>query len=360
MKRKPIMVVVGEFWPGSSETGLADGMRELGWAVQEVDRRHFGAGAGPSLSMRIASRLTRRISKAAYLDKVIDECLTLRPDVMLAVKGSDLNGPILSEIRSLGIKTAMYYPDYTFNQSGIHEDSFGLYDVFVTTKSFQVPWLLERLQRSKIAYVPHGYVDKTHVPVFPVITEDDHSCDVLYAGNHSLYKQRWLEQLIQLAPKLDLEVIGKRWWDQNPRLDVPETAIRGELTGISYARAIQCAKINIAFHFGPTNSNWQDLVSTRTFEIPACGGFMLHIDNDEVREFFEPGVEIDVFSTAEELHDKIGFYLARPALRAKMIERAYGRCVPAYGYARRAAQVQQALAEHGIPGTVCLGKGTIP
>ena len=34
-------------------------------------------------------------------------------------------------------------------------------------------------------------------------------------------------------------------------------------------------------------TQWKDLVSTRTFEIPACKGFMLHVDNSEVREFFE-------------------------------------------------------------------------
>jgi len=341
--KNPVLLMAGEFWQGSSEVGLANGMRTLGWAVQEVNRCHFGVEVGRSLSMRIASRLFRKFSTRAYQRKILDECLMLRPQMLLTVKGSDLDRKLLKDVKAMGIKTVMYYPDLAFNHAEVHEDSFDLYDVFVTTKSFQVPWLREHLKRSAIAYVPHGYVGETHAPIFKKITETDYTCDVRYAGNHSAYKQRWLQQLIDLDPNIDLEVIGRRWREQSPGLLLPDVAIRGELTGINYAREIQTAKINVAFHFGPTNSDWQDLVSTRTFEIPACAGFMLHIDNDEIREFFIPGVDIDVFTTAEELHEKIKFYLARPDLREKMIARAYQKCVPAYSYARRAEQIMQAV-----------------
>ena len=72
---------------------------------------------------------------------------------------------------------------------------------------------------------------------------------------------------------------------------------------------------------------------------------MLHIDNEEVRELFTPGVEIDVFSTAEELSEKVRFYLGRPDLREKMIERAYARAVPHYGYAERASTISRIISQ---------------
>ncbi len=94
---------------------------------------------------------------------------------------------------------------------------------------------------------------------------------------------------------------------------------------------------------GQVSSDWADMVSTRTFEIPACRGFMLHVDNEEIREFYKPGVEIDVFASPEELADKIKFYLRRPDLRAKMIERAFQRCVPNYSYIARARYISSFL-----------------
>jgi spore maturation protein CgeB len=116
------------------------------------------------------------------------------------------------------------------------------------------------------------------------------------------------------------------------------------VVGDSYARILQRARINIGIHSGPSGPfGWQDLVSTRTFEIPACKGFMLHIDNEGVRTLFEPGVEIDVFSTPDNLCEKIDYYLVRGLLRREMIERAYERCVPAYSYDMRAAAIADTL-----------------
>jgi spore maturation protein CgeB len=114
------------------------------------------------------------------------------------------------------------------------------------------------------------------------------------------------------------------------------------LTGDFYAHALQHSRINVAIHGGPAGLfGWQDLVSTRTFEIPACKGFMLHIDNAEVRCLFKPGGEIDVFANEDELIEKIDYYLARATLRCAMIERAYRRCVPAYGYDARAEVISR-------------------
>ena len=340
---KPVMVFAGDFRAGSSERGLADGFRTLGWAVHEVDRRNFGSSGGRSLLMRVATRLTRQQTESAFRNEILRICSALQPDVLFTVKGTGLSARMLEEVGAGGTRVVMYYPDLAFNHVGIDQSSFAAYHLFVTTKTYQVPWLQERLGRAKVAYVPHGYVDATHQPVLTRVEECAYRFDVLYAGNHSPYKQRWLSELVELRPGTDLAIVGNRWREQRERVAIPEEAFLGERQGVAYARAIQLARINVAFHFGPTNSDWQDLVSTRTFEIPACGGFMLHVDNDEMREFFEPGVEIDVFSSAEELVDKVNFYLPRPELRQRMIQRAYARCVPAYGYLQRAVQIQREI-----------------
>jgi hypothetical protein len=91
---------------------------------------------------------------------------------------------------------------------------------------------------------------------------------------------------------------------------------------------------------GPADaSGWQDLVSTRSFEIPACKGFMLHVDNPEIRQLYDVGSEIDVFSSEEDLCAKITFYLEHESIRKTMIEKAYKRCVPSYSYDQRAKEI---------------------
>ena len=78
----------------------------------------------------------------------------------------------------------------------------------------------------------------------------------------------------------------------------------------------------------------------RTFEIPACGGFMLHERSGEVVGFFEERKEADYFDSAEELKDKIRFYLDKDDLRAKIARAGHERCATGgYLYSDRAKQI---------------------
>jgi len=290
--------------------------------------------------MRIASRLMRRMADETYRQKLLDECQVLKPDLFLAIKGVGITSDLIQRIKKTGARAAMYYPDLHFEHPGILQDSFGEYDLFITTKTFQLDYLEALLGKDRVAFVSHGYSGSVHRPVFRTVAEDDYQVDLLYPGNHSAYKQKWLEDTVAISPGPSVEIIGNRWQESASKGLLSACRMPGARVGVAYAEAIQAARINIAVHFGPAGSDWEDLVSTRTFEIPACKGFMLHIDNDEVRDYFRPGEEIDVFSTPEELADKIKFYLTRPNLRATMIERAYQRCVPAYSYAERAKQIE--------------------
>lgn len=349
-RRKPVMVFAGEFWSGASGAGLADGFRSAGWAVQEVDYRHYGARSGRSLATRVASRLTKRTAAEDYRNRVINECQVLRPDVFLTIKGSEINTDTLRQVRETGAIAAMYYPDFHFEHPGVYPESFHFYDAFITTKTFQLDWLRQRLNDSLVGYVPHGYVDGVHGPLFTSIPESETRPCVSYSGNHSAYKQKWLEGLVGREPGLDITIIGNRWKENASLGPLAGKKMHDPMESVAYAKAIQMAKINIAIHMGETSSGWYDLVSTRTFEIPACRGFMLHIDNDEVREFFTPGVEIDVFSSVDELYDKVRFYLDRPGLREQMIDRAYARCVPAYGYRQRSVEILSCMSQSLLSG----------
>ncbi|WP_187970279.1 CgeB family protein [Aquibium microcysteis] len=278
----------------------------------------------------------------------------LKPDVFLTIKGAGVDIATLRKLRKIRVPTVMFYPDVSFDHPQVSINSFNEYDLFVTTKSFQIDYLSDLLGADRVAYVPHGYVDGTHAPLFES-ADVRQSFDVFYAGNHSAEKQVWLERLAKGVPDASIGIVGNRW-DQTAGGPLRKATFLGEQLAVAYAQSIQKACINVAVHFGAAPNGWADLVSTRTFEIPACKGFMLHIDNPEVREFFDVGTEIDTFATAEELCDKVRFYLDRPELRAAMIERAYARCVPAYGCAARARRIDELLHQTGLAPSGAVGR----
>lgn len=333
------MVFASEFQQGGTGQGLAYGFRQLGWAVHEIDQRAYFPKVDGALA-RGALKALHSSFKKTYNGAITDAARMTRPHVFLTVKGTNIEAATLNALRQAGITTVMMHPDYHFSYPGVDQTTYSAYDLFVTTKSFQVDYLRNALGDRKVALVHHGYCNLVH---HPVNQEVEPAIDVLYVGNYSREKAHWLSQLIELIPDVTIRILGFAW-NRAEQTNLKGATQGYGLTGDNYARAIQQARINIALHGDRKEpEGWQDLVSTRTFEIPACRGFMLHIDNAEIRSLFEPGREVGVFASVKDLAAQIRHYLARPQERLEMIERAYARCVPAYSYNARAAEIARLI-----------------
>lgn len=329
------IVFAGEFWLGASGDGLASGLSALGHDVLRVNIvDHFPFR--PGIIRRIDMRLRRAAYAARYRRAIVDAVQKHKATLLLALKGSYFDADLLVEMRALGVKTVNFYPDVLFDHADMSSAIVTGFDLIVTTKSFHREWLGARLSPERFAYVPHGFSPACHAPHRVPASNDGFKWDICYAGNASDYKKGWLGPAIAATPELRWLIIGN-WWDD---LAAPNCELAGEVLGTAYADAVAQSRINIAIHSGPVGPDgWEDMVSTRSFEIPASGGFMLHIDNDEIREFYDPGKEIDVFSTGDDLTAKIRHYLAHPTERMAIAAAGCARATPAYSYDARAAEM---------------------
>src|SRR5205823_9111217 len=118
-----------------------------------------------------------------------------------------------------------------------------------------------------------------------------------------------LAELMRHRPKLDLHIYGSRW--ESARSTELRPRIRGvPIYGSQYAKAARAARICLGIMSGKVEGVTQgDETTTRSFEIPACGGFMLHERTSEILELYEEGREVACFGSAEELAFKIDHYL---------------------------------------------------
>jgi spore maturation protein CgeB len=87
----------------------------------------------------------------------------------------------------------------------------------------------------------------------------------------------------------------------------------------------QRAKISVSFLMGESGSRPYRQVKARAFEIPATGAFQLAYNCPELERFFKIGDEVDVFDSADEMLEKIEFYLKHDALRERMARKAQQR-----------------------------------
>lgn len=312
-------ILASEFWPGATARGIVRGLRQAGWLVDEIDvRAHIPTPF--TKAERIEARLRKHSRSASFQNAILRSARMHTPDVFLTVKGQAIRSSTLDALRYQGVLTVNYYPDYHFND--IAMEKMAQYDLLATTKSFHLSGLHRIMPPDGTAFVHHGYSAGLHRPVK---TSASPSVDVLYIGNASREKAALMIAVAEALPDLAMRVVGHRWSDYARGTALEPAVVGAALSGDYYAAEIANAKIVLAFHMSPDRATgYADLVSTRTFEIPACGGFMLHIDNDEVRSLYDVPSEIDTFVDAADLIAKIRYWLDHP--RGARRRRRAGLC----------------------------------
>jgi hypothetical protein len=293
-------------------------------------------------------RAVRRVAEPAilvdYNADILDLARQTRPDILLAFKAAQLFPETLVKLRMAGVRTYNFYPDTSaFSHGRYLPEALPLYDCVFYTKRHWEASQLTRLNLRASCYLEHGYDPDVHFPV----RADDRAAlrhEVVFVGGHTAYKEEVLAGLIGRRPDVDLAIWGPYWQtklrDQRLRRHVRGQAIRGS----AYARVLQSAKICLAVMAGPVKgAACGDLTTTRSYEIPACRGFMLHERNAEIAALYQEDDEAVFFDSGEELAEKVGFYLTHPQLRDAIASRGHQRCVPAYSYD---ARMRQLLAWH--------------
>lgn len=324
---------------GATARGILVGLRSAGWAVDEIDTNGF-VPLGQSFVRRLDRRLRRRYDLAVLNAAVRESIERFDTQVLLVVK--EAHGELVEWARAKGLFIVNYWPDYDMPADA--EQRFSRYDLFVTTKPFQIETLGRWLSPERVALVHHGYVSEVHRPLGQPLREEEYQTDVCYVGNASPYKARFLNAIAEALPGCTMRVFGNRW-DRLAAGTALSRAIVGYQARADYMALEVCrSRINVAVHMGvDPRTGWQDQVSTRTFEIPACGGFMLHIDNDEVRSFYRVPEEIDTFATLDELIAKVRYYLDHPDERRAIAGRGHRRAVPAYSYTNRGVELAELI-----------------
>jgi spore maturation protein CgeB len=76
-------------------------------------------------------------------------------------------------------------------------------------------------------------------------------------------------------------------------------------------------------------------VNDRTFHAAGCGAFQIADARPRLAELFEPDKEIVTFDSADELKDKVDYYLSHPDERQAIADAGYARAHREHTYALR-------------------------
>lgn len=205
-----------------------------------------------------------------------------------------------------------------YNQSRQFLEHLRLYDVFFTTKSYNVPEL-EAMGCKRCEYLGNAFDPHTHRPV-DVSENDGRRKPVGFVGCWEPKRANSIRFLVESGiPVCVWGHTWKRWRFRHPLLEMRCQDVLGD----QYAGALCSFDIALCF----LRKANRDLQTTRSMEIPACGVFMLAERTGEHLELFEEGKEAEFFDCDEELVEKAKHYLAHPQQRQRIAAAGRRRCL---------------------------------
>ncbi len=292
-----------------------------------------------SIAERIADRVAGRpLSGYQQLNRaLVAQAQAFSPDVVLIGKGRWFTRAALEAAKKVsGAVLVNWATDDPFNRADNSREllkSIPLYDLYVCTKK-DIMSDVRSAGCENVVYARFGYKPEVHFPEAPA-TDDERkrfACDVMFAGGCDEHRVEYFEALLRAMPGLRLHLHGM-YWD---RARVLRPYARGMAMARDYRLAVGGAKIAVNL---VRRANRDDHVM-RTFEIPACGGFMLTERSSTHAELFSEDNDAAFFGTPDELAAMVRGYLARDEDRARIAAAGHHRVTQGrHTYADRLAEI---------------------
>ncbi len=260
------------------------------------------------VNRKILNLINRKIYDIVWIDKG----LTINPSTLKKIKKKQPQCIIIS-----------YSPDnmvLRHNQSCNYVKCIPLYDYHITTKSY-ITKELQNLGAKNIIFTNKSYESTFHYPR-KLTTYDIEKLggDIGFIG---AWEKERCESILYLVKRgLNVRIFGGGKWleykNKYSNLKIEDSGLFSE----DYSKALQAFKISLCF-LRKINS---DLQTSRSMEIPACGGFMIAERTNEHLSLFREDEEAVFFSSNEELYDKCKYYLLHTEEREAIARAGHIRC----------------------------------
>ena len=204
------------------------------------------------------------------------------------------------------------------NRSFYFDGGLPLYDAVFTTKPYNIAEL-QSLGARRVELFQNSYDQEFHRPL-PEF-ESPFAKDILVGFIGTFERERANSLLFLAQEGVEVEVFGSDWskmTGDHPLLKIH----RKPVVGKDYIQTINRTLINICF----LRKINRDKITSRSIEIPSCGGFMLAERTAEHLSMFVEGMEAEFFSDNEELLQKVQKYQREKGLAALIAKSGRFRC----------------------------------
>lgn len=272
--------------------------------------------------------------------KILNEIKENKYDILFIEKGLSIFPATLEKVKKKwpNIILLSYLLDDVKNKSNnsiYFKESIPLYDYIFTNKKFNIDELHE-MNAKKVFYFKNAFSSHFHRPVEVSGAEKDYfGSEVSFIGTYEKDRADFIRFLADKGVKI--KIWGWSKSAKNTKM-IHENIIimNSHVYDLDYAKVVAASKVNLCF----LRKANRDRETTRSVEIPACGGFMISERTNEQTEMFAEAIEAEYFDSREELLAKIIYYLTHETERQKIAINARAKCLTAnYSYEKQLSDI---------------------
>ena len=323
------ILCIGEMWLGSNARAFFLALRRLGHSIQLIDEHLYNPAPWRSIPLRIIRKTLRPLLVRELCLEAKRLADIFHPHGVFVFKGNAVHPDLIRFFQARGIPVVNFYPDVSFWAHGPYiPRALPLYDHIFTSKSWGIKDMQEQLGINNSSFLEHGFDPELDHPL--LISDDERTrycCDVVFIGTWSPKKEKLLAYLKRALPAVRLMIWGCQW-EKSFAPELVSSIVGDEIIGDAYSKALQAASICLGIlSEARTGARSGDTITSRTFNIPACGAFLLHERNAESVNYFKEDEEAAFFETPEELVQRVSFYLDHPLRREEVAKKGRERCL---------------------------------
>jgi spore maturation protein CgeB len=339
------ILFVGDLTPYLTTVARRDALLELGFEVESIDQIPYIRG---SMFAALTYRTLLTPGVFALNREIAARAERFRPDLVWLEKGTFVFPRTLRRLKRDPSLLFVYHNTDDWRIRGALHDlhwrflrrTIRWYDLHITSNL----WNVDEFRAAGFPRVVHMELAANPAVRDPgIVPEAERAAlggPVGFIGHWEPVTERRILHL--LRHDVPTKVYGGGWDDAGAPSELAGAVQYRLVNGDEYARAIVSFDVNLGIV-----SKWnRNHTASRTFQIPALGGFLLHERNEVVTQYFNEGVEAEFFDSDDEMLEKCKHYLAHPEERRRIAEAGRRRCVESgYFEPDRIREIVPALEE---------------
>ncbi len=305
------ILVVLPFYGGSLPIGhyCVQALRSLGHSVEVFEAPHFHASYAGLKTLNITTQRLEQL-EGSFLQfisqAIIAQVESFEPDCVISLAQAPMSRNALRRLQKMGIPTAMWFVE-DHNVFTYWRAFAPLYDVFAIIQKEPFLTLLREVGQENALYLPMAALPSFHCPrELSSEEQKTFAADIAFLG--AGYPNRRVA-FKSLAGR-NFKIWGTEW--EGASLLSKHVQQGGRRISAEESVTIYNAtKININLHSSVQSSELipaGDFVNPRTFELAAIGAFQVVDKRALMLEHFSEDM-LGLFTTMEEMHEKIDYYL---------------------------------------------------